>query len=105
MNKGIEFMHIRAYESLSGQTPSPRGGKTVAIMPIEGNRAKFSIARCGPNDIFNKKVGRDIAEGRLNDFLKGRATLEDKVYQISLDYSEGSDSLRAQVFAHIEAMN
>lgn len=86
MNQPIQFMHYRKFVNLSGYagdiSVDSRGGATVAIMPAENNTALVSIARCNPNDVFNKKVGRAISEGRIQAYLNGRTSLEGAVKTI-----------------------
>ena len=67
MNK-VEFMHFRPHDN-----SIVRGGATVAILPKENNKAVIAIAFCGPNDVFNRKVGRAVAEGRLIASMDHRA--------------------------------
>ena len=68
IDQNIQYMHYRGQDV--------RGGATVAIMPIANNRVYLSVARCGPQDVFNKKVGRDIATGRLRAYIAGRTSVQ-----------------------------
>lgn len=63
-------MHYRNFEL---GMPSCKGGATVAIHPI-GNtdQVMVAVARCNKTDIFNKKLGRTIALGRINKALSGK---------------------------------
>lgn len=84
----VEFMH---YRSANGS----KGGATVAIYPQAATMtALISIARCGPADIFNKKIGRDVARGRIAAYLGGRESSTKHVEQILVP--EGMD-LKASV--------
>lgn len=75
----VQFMH---YRPVSGDS---RGGATVAILPLEHEpKALITLARCGPNDVFNKKLGRDIAAGRLAAFLKGRVSATSKIREVDI---------------------
>ena len=84
----LQFMHYRAFTTDTdggwGETDeiSSRGGATVAIMQADNNKVLVSIARCNPSDVFNKKVGRTIAAGRLQAYLNGREKLADKIQEI-----------------------
>lgn len=62
MNK-IQFIHRRPICTVAGHFSS-RGGMTVAYRPGDGF-VEYSIAQCSSKDNFNKKLGRDIAAGRL----------------------------------------
>lgn len=74
----VQFMHYRKFKSSS--VVDSCGGATVAILPVTGtNQAMIAVARCNPTDLFNRKVGRAIAEGRLHAYLKGRESLEGRV--------------------------
>lgn len=69
----IEFMHYRS-------PAKPQAGATVAILPSNDNKtAVVAIARCGPHDMFQKKVGRAIATGRINAWVKDPAANESLV--------------------------
>lgn len=58
------FMHYR-----SGQGNENLGGATVAIRVVAENKVAVAVARCSKKDHFDKKMGRTIAEGRLNAML------------------------------------
>ena len=60
----FEFMHFR-------KGPNSTSGATVAILPADGT-AIISIAFTGPEDMFVKKVGRDISSGRIMAYITGR---------------------------------
>ena len=73
----FQYMH---YRSANGS----RGGATVAILPDSATKtALFAISRCGPNDNFNKKIGRTVASGRINAFIKGRSTMTEHINQVA----------------------
>lgn len=55
-------MHYRKY-TRNGQL-SAKGGLTLAIRHVD-NELIVAMAECGRNDLFNRKMGRTIAEGRL----------------------------------------
>ena len=75
----FQFMH---YRSANGT----KGGATVAILPDAVTKtALFAISRCGPHDIFNKKIGRAVSSGRINAFIKGRATMGEHINQVTFD--------------------
>lgn len=73
----IEFMHFR------DDSGDVRGGCTVAISHDPSNQvAIFSLAYCNRTDVFNKKIGRSIASGRLAAFMNGRQSMIDRVHVI-----------------------
>lgn len=60
-----KFIHIR-YTSLLDASPEPHGGLTIAYnFDPERRVAKFYIAKCNDHEHYNKKIGRQVAEGRL----------------------------------------
>lgn len=74
----VQFMHYRKFTQ-NGVVDSC-GGATVAILPVTGtNEAMVAVARCNPSDLFDRKVGRTIAEGRIHAYLQGRVSLEGQV--------------------------
>lgn len=58
------FMHYRKYNR-QGQIES-RGGLTLAVN-LDGRAIHVAMAECGRKDNFDRKRGRMIAEGRLNN--------------------------------------
>lgn len=70
MNK-IQYIHRR--KTLPGTNLhghgglDSRGGFTVAYREVELGLIEYSIATCSTRDNFNKKLGRDIATGRMNN--------------------------------------
>lgn len=40
--------------------------RSTVVASLSGNVMNFAVARCGKKDSFNRKIGRKIAEGRLN---------------------------------------
>lgn len=97
MNNHFEFMHYRARVGAVSGRKAPRGA-TVAIHPLEGrNTALISIAQCGSNDNFSKKIGRSIAAGRLIAYLQGREEVAKYVREVPLDESGDLKPSVAQV--------
>lgn len=74
----VEYMHYRPV------TRNAPGGATVAILPTERNSVLVTVARCGPEDIFNKKVGRDVAAGRIRAYMEGRPTMDKYVFEVKV---------------------
>lgn len=60
---GTYYIHYRAIGK--DGAIRPHGGATVAFRYAEGSLTA-SIAWCDPKDVFNKKIGRMVATGRLN---------------------------------------
>lgn len=66
----VWYEHIRYRENTRGMPISPRGGRTIAKLYVEGEDPKVDPpvaegeANCSVNDNYSKKVGRDIALGR-----------------------------------------
>lgn len=68
----IRYMHYRPYSSVFDanivaiDTVEGKGGLTIAyVEDAEKGTIEFASAICHENDNFNRKLGRDIAEGRL----------------------------------------
>lgn len=59
----VYFMHYRRRDTYG--SPLSQGGATLAIRPMGGNVIRVAMAQCSDKDIFNKKLGRTIAQGRL----------------------------------------
>lgn len=67
----IKFFHNRILRNIEGDI-STHGGATVAFVdttPERKNDEKhlfhYAYAWCRENENFNKKIGRDVASGRL----------------------------------------
>lgn len=59
------FYHIRAQKSGTGQVLN-NGGATVHLESIEGDplHVRMRVTYCNPDDVFNKKLGREFCVGR-----------------------------------------
>lgn len=73
MNK-IEFIH---YRSQNGT----HGGATVAIKR-NGANVRIRVEHCSKTAVFNKKIGRSVAAGRITAFENGREQLRSKIIDI-----------------------
>lgn len=62
----MNYLHIRLHDKYDGRI-DPRGGYTVAFERSRDNSniLRFAIAKCSKRDVFNKKMGRTVAAGRL----------------------------------------
>ncbi len=60
----IHYIHRRKSSPLFAG-PATHGGMTVAYQEVKPGLIEYSIARCSTRDNFNKKLGRDIATGRM----------------------------------------
>jgi len=58
------FLHIRE-RSLRGDL-APRGGCTIAFAQIDPSTLALAAAFCSDRDQFSKRIGREIARGRLS---------------------------------------
>jgi hypothetical protein len=63
----IHYIHRRKFSILNpeGSFIGTHGGFTVAYQEVKPGLIEYSVARCSDRDNFNKKLGRDIATGRL----------------------------------------
>ena len=84
------FMHYRNHNT-DGSIAS-NGGMTVAIMvdPDDRQTALVGISRCKDNEVFNKKIGRDVALGRMRAWSEGRSNdrINTNVFQLKLSDPE-----------------
>lgn len=60
----IQFIHRRHFNPFTFE-PTSRGGLTLAYQEVKPGLIEYSLARCSSRDNFSKKMGRDIATGRL----------------------------------------
>jgi len=93
------FMHFRNFPN--GYTVDCHGGATVAIQqdPTTQGRVVAAVARCGRDDLFNKKIGRAIAEQRLKAWMEGNpGALK---YVTVVEVTEGTTS-KAAVYASLK---
>ena len=61
------FMHYRNRITEDGkEVISCKGGATMAIRIAPDNKLLVGLAQCSHDDVFDRKLGRTIAEGRLN---------------------------------------
>lgn len=58
------YFHIRNRDEYTGEI-LPKGGYTFICEP-DGDTLKWSFAICSKKDNYNKKLGRLIAESRMN---------------------------------------
>ena len=69
-----KFIHLRIRNE-QGE-PLPNGGLCIAFDTVQdenGEDVFFAIARCSKHDMYNRKKGRTIAEGRLTRWLLTRS--------------------------------
>lgn len=55
-------MKVKYFHKHHGNT----GGFTVAYRVLDSGVVEWNYARCNEMDNFSRKIGRDIASGRLN---------------------------------------
>ena len=68
----LKFIHLRC--ATEDQGLLPKGGATIGYSLADGRdefqadvvRLHFVIAKCSPQDHFNKRLGRIICEGRMD---------------------------------------
>ena len=81
MQNQTYFMHYRR-RNRAGDV-LPQGGATLAIRPVGEDRIVVGMALCSQRDVFNKKLGRTIAEGRLSTAEAGFSNAH--VFTIAMD--------------------
>ena len=69
----MKFLHLRNYDGV-GNT-EPKGGTTVAYVDHGHGIYSFAVAKCGPHDTYNKKLGRAKAGGKYQS-VKHRYVIE-----------------------------
>ena len=82
----LYFMH---YRRPGNGDYSTHGGATVAIQPISEEKAIVSIARCSDLDVFNKKIGRTVAAGRLTAYTAGKEFGPHIIREVAIDDEQG----------------
>jgi hypothetical protein len=60
----MEFMHYRTRDRKA--QINARGGMTLAFEMDSNGDTIVAFAHCGRKDVFSRKMGRTIAEGRLH---------------------------------------
>lgn len=85
MTEGTYFLH---YRNMPNGVIDPRGGVTVAIRRMNDRVLAVAKSRCGKKDVFNRKLGRQIAEGRLNHFLNATDGEFPHVAMIPMDVTD-----------------
>ena len=99
MNK-IQYMHFRQKDRAT------YGGATLAIMPLDKNKVVVAIAHCNPKELFNKKMGRTIAAGRLQAFLDGRESVEANIREVTVpDMSRIKEAVESELQLEMAAVN
>lgn len=62
----VRILHVNRHSMGSGMH-----SYTVAYRPCttfkSGNMVEFAVAVCCPNDQFNKRIGKELAEARFNN--------------------------------------
>lgn len=66
----IRYIHLRVHDfPAPGDDQdallSPFGGTTIAYRLLDEKTIEYAVAECNDKDNYNKKIGRDIATGRL----------------------------------------
>jgi hypothetical protein len=72
INLHTRYQHVRDLDS--NDNVLPRGGATYCFLEDETRHVvAMGVAFCGPQDQYNRKIGRDISYGRA---LKSLHTME-----------------------------
>ena len=62
------------------------GAATLAAEAVDDDHCFVGLALCAPGENYNRKIGRTIAEGRIDDFagrsIRGKPTREDQLVTI-----------------------
>lgn len=71
---------------------------TVVAETVGTDTIIFAASRCGENDIFNRKLGRTIATGRLRKYINSdRSKMKPGIFVIeSNDFSSDSFHTKAR---------
>ena len=69
----VKFIHIRRG---IGAGMQEKGGTTIAYsFNPESRQAAYAVAHCSSKDNYCKKIGRDVATGRLLNNKGGQVTV------------------------------
>jgi hypothetical protein len=68
----MNFIHLRSKSS--DGTPATKSGTTIAWRRVATKAIEIGVAKCHYNDNFCRRIGRNIAEGRL---LAGKSFIID----------------------------
>jgi len=90
------FIHMRYTTEVNGEPEiDGRGGLTIAYqLDPESSSLRIGYAKCSRVDLYNKRRGRDIAEGRLKskDYCHTIKFAEPEPFnELSLDRRKAED--------------
>lgn len=90
----MKFLHLRVVNE--DMELYPTGGITFCYNKYDNGTYEFNYAICSDKDVFSKKRGRDIAEGRFMSFKTDNffVIAKDKIEFLSLFH--GMDSHKMQ---------
>ncbi len=74
----MKFCHVRNFDA-EGNV-SPKGGTTIAYINAGHGIYRFAVAKCAPEDTYNKKYGRAKAGGKLQS--PKHAQIVDKIKDV-----------------------
>lgn len=69
--KAFCFVHLQSkedpsfFKSLSGQTLFYKAVTIAYVWDRKTQQVFYTVAKCSPKDVFNKKIGRSVAAGRF----------------------------------------
>ena len=68
----------------------PNNGARVSVVgQVQDNQLKIAVARCSEKDQFVRKVGRELAEGRLNaGLLYSKIPMEECTVKTFVDVAQ-----------------
>lgn len=100
------FAHFREFNDVWAWQPSPKGGGTVAYRFVEKPNhfgVAYTVALCSPKDRFNRKIGRAVAGGRMDNMENGGAgylevSKDDVCIEGKLSWSRLADHIINKVF-------
>jgi hypothetical protein len=108
-----QYMHYRATSAALAVLSTPRNhndapmyrGATIAIAPTNENTVAVTVAFCGQKDIFSKKLGRTIAEGRMQAYLTGSRKLKTLVRLVTVtDMNNLKDEVAVAIAGDMSAV-
>jgi hypothetical protein len=83
----VRFLHIRKHTKTG--TLLPTGGATIAVTKADKGY-NFYVAQCSDKDVFNKKIGRSVASGRLKKVGEAHfdvAVVKTSLHHLAEDYN------------------
>lgn len=67
----VKYIHLRRRDPFFGHL-EPTGGITVAYDISPDNKVSYAFSQCSNKDHYNRKIGRAVSSGRLENDIRTR---------------------------------